>query len=122
MGQSRYTRRGPLHFDLGETMSDKTPVAGTRFGRLVVLHREPPDPSRPHLWMVCRCDCGVTKSIPAHRLRKGVSKSCGCLQLERRYVHGHAIRGKRTKAFHVWCDMRSRCGNPNDTAYANYGG
>lgn len=33
-------------------------------------------------------------------------------------MHG----GKHTRAYGVWCSMRSRCNNPNSPAFANYGG
>lgn len=29
---------------------------------------------------------------------------------------------RHTRAYNIWCGMRSRCNNPNSPAYANYGG
>lgn len=36
--------------------------------------------------------------------------------------HGHAITGQRTDTYSIWCGIRSRCSNPKDKAYPNYGG
>lgn len=30
--------------------------------------------------------------------------------------------GRRTRVYAIWCCMRARCSNPNNPAYANYGG
>lgn len=59
-------------------------ITGQRFGRLVVLHR---DESKPKghghkAYWICRCDCGNIKSIKGESLRRGLTKSCGCLQKE----------------------------------------
>lgn len=35
------------------------------------------------IYWLCRCDCGNTKEIKGHSLRSGITKSCGCLGLER---------------------------------------
>lgn len=57
---------------------------GTRFGRLVTV-------GETYLFdhgygrfsrVDCRCDCGRMASVETNRLRKGSSKSCGCLQRE----------------------------------------
>ncbi len=36
--------------------------------------------------------------------------------------HNHAIRGKVTKTYRVWIQMKNRCNNPNSKYYKNYGG
>jgi hypothetical protein len=52
-----------------------------RFGKLVVLERVPPPPriknQGPH-WL-CKCDCGNEKIILGNSLKKGITKSCGCI-------------------------------------------
>lgn len=54
--------------------------------------------------------------------KNGNSKSCGCLQRERtsaaKTTHG---LGKNS-LFYVWFKMKSRCHNPADKSYSNYGG
>lgn len=37
-------------------------------------------------------------------------------------MHGDACRGKKTKFYLAWIDMKKRCLNPNQNGYKNYGG
>lgn len=34
---------------------------------------------------LCKCDCGGEKEVPAARLTKGITKSCGCLSKEKKH-------------------------------------
>lgn len=52
-----------------------------RFGRLVVLEKMDKDSSNSWNWK-CKCDCGNEKIISGSRLRRGYSRSCGCLNKE----------------------------------------
>lgn len=59
-------------------------ITGQRFGRLTVLYR---DNSKPKghgqkAWWICKCDCGNIKSVKGENLRRGLTKSCGCLHKE----------------------------------------
>jgi hypothetical protein len=49
---------------------------GQRFGRLVVLEK---DPTVPAYWL-CQCDCGATRSAEGSALKHGRARSCGCLK------------------------------------------
>lgn len=58
-----------------------TPIEpGQRFERWTVLSRAA-DRSRRIYWN-CRCSCGVEREVSADTLRRGSSRSCGCLQRE----------------------------------------
>jgi len=58
-------------------------LTGMRYGRLAVLSlADGITNSRGAKWL-CRCDCGNEKIIPAHFMRSGGVKSCGCLQKEK---------------------------------------
>jgi hypothetical protein len=99
-----------------------------RFGRLTVLSRRDND-SRGRARWLCKCDCGNEKVILAHSLRRGTSRSCGCLMLEIvtavgavTTTHGHAREGRRTPTYRSWKCMRTRCCNPNHKGYSRYGG
>lgn len=57
-------------------------MTGQRFGKLTVLRR---DESKPKghghkIYWICQCDCGNITSVIGTNLRKGLTKSCGCLQ------------------------------------------
>lgn len=54
-------------------------LTGQRFGRLVVLSRAENDKYSHQRW-VCRCDCGKERTIVKGDLKRGDTKSCGCLQ------------------------------------------
>ncbi len=99
-------------------------LAGATFGRLTVLRRDDARP-RPTRWW-CRCACGAEVSVPAGGMRRGTSKSCGCLSREgvaqRNRKHGHKTGGAYTPEYIAWANILARCTNPNAQAWANYGG
>ena len=52
-----------------------------KFGRLTVIER---DYSKKNgTYWLCRCECGNIKAVESRNLRRGLTKSCGCLQRER---------------------------------------
>lgn len=69
-------------------------MAGQRFGRLVVQKRAYGE-SRRALWL-CKCDCGASAVVEGQRLRRGYTRSCGCLRAEIAAEKMRAI-GRRTK-------------------------
>src|SRR6266568_1379027 len=55
------------------------PRPGERFGRCTVTG--PTGHSSPgHRTVQCQCDCGTERFVLVDQLRKGRSKSCGCLR------------------------------------------
>ena len=56
-------------------------ITRQRFGRLLVLHEVIQRP-KGGAWWVCLCDCGEVRPIRAKGLRKGTTRSCGCLRRE----------------------------------------
>ena len=96
-------------------------ITGLKFGRLTALH---PTDKRCGGFVVwrCRCDCGKAKDINNNNLRRGLTRSCGCLAAEGHVRHGHARRGRHTQVYDCWIGMRSRCRNPNNKCYLDYGG
>jgi hypothetical protein len=67
------------------------------------------------------CECGVTKVYFANNLRRGITRSCGCLNkaeaASRETTHGMS----HTSIYKTWRAMRDRCVNKNDGSYKNYG-
>jgi len=57
-------------------------LSGHVFGRWTVLHKVETQGS-PTTWM-CKCSCGVTRSVTSQNLRGGKSASCGCFRNENR--------------------------------------
>jgi len=63
---------------LGLTIAKKAGFVGARFGRLTVLGKAGLDKWQ-HLVAECRCDCGKTVAVRWQSLRRGYTRSCGCL-------------------------------------------
>ena len=92
---------------------------GQRFGRLIVF--EYVGSSR---WNVL-CDCGVEFIVNGADLRKGHTKSCGCLQKERmaNIGKGNITHGmSHTPEWEAWSHAIKRCTNTNNHGYKDYGG
>ena len=69
-------------------------MIGQRFHRLTVIANAPMRGDRGMI--VCRCACGAEKTIEARRVRKGLTKSCGCLSREiskSKHRRWHILRG-----------------------------
>lgn len=100
-------------------------LIGQRFGRWHVLSLYSKGGSRDACW-VCRCDCGILKSVRSTHLRRRLSQSCGCLQrellAERVTTHGQTVNGKWTIEYRAWHEMMQRCYNPNKEKFSDYGG
>lgn len=100
-------------------------LLGFKFGRLLVLSEQGVDASSQRLFL-CQCDCGTQKVIRGKSLYSGATKSCGCLQKElviaNKTTHGQGKIGQRTKAYNSWYSMKSRCDNPSNDRFNNYGG
>jgi hypothetical protein len=58
-------------------------LRGEEFGRLVVLEEAPRSaPPQPARQWACLCSCGTTVVVRQGNLRRGRSRSCGCLNVE----------------------------------------
>lgn len=112
---------------------------GQTFGRLTVLHRAENDKQRGAQWF-CLCQCGGTTTTRGTFLRRGHTKSCGCLRHDcgaaigtihgpttgpingrANATHSHTINGW-TKTYRCWQSMKVRCTYPNAQNYKYYGG
>ncbi len=90
---------------------------GARYTKLVTVRPDETGAKRVKSWL-CRCDCGGEKVVLAHRLRNGEVGSCGCLANRGPIQHGRAA----TPEYRSWRGAKDRCFNPNNKAYAYYGG
>lgn len=74
------------------------------------------------IYWLFRCDCGKEKAIQSAHVKSGATESCGCLSVENATKHGGCTRRGKTAEYNTWCAVRSRCLNPNDACFAEYGG
>lgn len=99
-------------------------LTGKRFSRWLVLSRVENNRHNQPRWN-CLCDCGKEKYVVAGNLTSGVSKSCGCLNIEvhravciaRNTTHGLAGSPEHI----TWVNIRQRCENPKCSSYEKYG-
>jgi hypothetical protein len=92
------------------------PMKGQRFGRLSVLRDSGQrTPSGAIKWL-CRCDCGKRVRVWSVSLRKGWTKSCGCLT---QFPLKHGKCG--TPEYRTWGAMRERCRNKENPNYGARG-
>lgn len=105
-------------------MSKKLNLLGQRFGRLTVIEKAPSKNYSGQLktrW-VCKCDCGNIVTVTTQELRKGDTKSCGCLAIEELKVRSIKHGKRNTRIYKIWANMKARCYNPNEINYYLYGG
>lgn len=98
-------------------MREVEDLTGRRFGRLKVLGRAPNKTKGNTQWF-CKCDCGVVKITQGGALKNGRVLSCGCLHKETATKHGM----EATPTYNAWAAMKSRCSNPKNKFYRDYGG
>lgn len=97
--------------------------AGQRHGRLVSVEFAR-RVGKGYYWKY-RCDCGNETIAKTGAVRRGHTRSCGCLQKEsavnvghRNATHGYA----GTSEYNIWCGMVARCHDSKHAGYANWGG
>lgn len=106
-------------------------LTGQRFNRLVAIKDTGKRKYSNVIWL-CQCDCGNLTEVYATRLKRGLTKSCGCLHIEilkktakerakKRIRHGDARAGQQTRLHKIWAMMKNRCNNPNNPHYNVYG-
>ena len=79
-------------------MSRLIDLTGRRFGRLEVINRAENDHNGKSRW-ICVCDCGNEIVTTGNLLRRGKTKSCGCLHSDITRAlglgrKGHHMQGK----------------------------
>lgn len=69
-----------------------------------------------------KCACGNTKAIHRQSVKKGLTKSCGCLgtELRRKSKTKHGMLNSRE--YYSWNAMINRCYQKNNVGFKNYGG
>lgn len=116
------------HFNTGRVRAllpgeTPRPEVGDKFGRLTITAKAD-NKGKYKCWQVL-CSCGAAKVVYDSSLRLGRTTSCGCLAKEvvtaRVTVHGQCAKGKQSKTYKAWADMRQRCDNVGHGSYINYG-
>lgn len=100
-------------------------LTGKKFGRLTVIKFIGVKNKRRRFWE-CICECGNKSDCLGENLKKGDTRSCGCLQRElaalRQKSHGESSIHGKTKEYRTWVDIKTRCYNEKEPSYFYYGG
>lgn len=106
-------------------MGIATDLSNQVFGRLTAISRHHKTHNGHWVWN-CQCSCGKSAIIYATNLVRGLTKSCGCFRQEtsglQNFSHGHSVGEKCSSEYRSWCSLLSRCRNPKDRKYSDYGG
>jgi hypothetical protein len=102
-------------------MKLRNDITGSIFGRLCVVNHAGKNKHGKSQWL-CSCSCGNTLIISHGNLITGNTESCGCLHKEglltRITTHGHRYE----PVYISWTNMISRCNNPKNKRFTDYGG
>ena len=106
-------------------MSRSINMSNVRFGRLVAVKRVEdhiePSGNRIFIWD-CQCDCGNSVNVAGYLLRRGTTKSCGCLKREIDLTRLRSHGKSNTRLYKIWLMIKQRCTNPKNSAFMRYGG
>lgn len=96
-------------------------LIGRTFGRLIVIERAENSRFRKARWR-CKCSCGNIVIVCSDNLRRGLTKSCGCFRKDvcTKNNTTHGMYG--TSEYKSWFHIITRCQNPNDKYFKDYGG
>jgi hypothetical protein len=99
-------------------------ILTTKYGRLTVLKEVPTRfYNGVRVRMVeCLCDCGNYIITRITSLKNGSTRSCGCYR-KKRITEGNMIHGlTHHPLYGIFCNIITRCYNPNIKGYHRYGG
>lgn len=100
-------------------------LTGRKYGRLTVLSKNGNKAHNEIQWN-CICECGRSVVVKGRLLRKGTTKSCGCLHSEQlvKYnkTHGFSRVENTERLYSIWCSMKQRTVNHNCKDFKYYGG
>ena len=92
-----------------------------KHGRWIVIGKANRSKSGKARWR-CKCKCGNESIVSGDVLRRGNSRSCGCLKIELagtfNFTHGMI----HSRTYKTWESMKTRCVNKNHPGYEDYGG
>lgn len=108
-------------FIKGQISHNRKNYTGETFGRLTVVKRVRTNQHNHSVWL-CLCSCGKEVEVTINSLTSGNTSSCGCLKKEL-CTEAFTTHGlTRSRTYHIYRNMQSRCYNHEDKAFKHYGG
>lgn len=98
-------------------------MIGKQFGRLTVIGYAGTNKQNSCVWR-CKCSCGKECEVEGRSLRRGKTRSCGCLNHEMHISHpNRKTHGQcGTRIYRIWKAMKNRCYNKNTRDYQKWYG
>lgn len=90
-------------------------LTGKRFGYLTPLYIDENKTTNKHLYWMCQCVCGKTRTLQTSQLTMGKVTSCGCKNKRKKHDP------ERKRMYSIYSSMLSRCYNPKSISYCYYG-
>jgi hypothetical protein len=72
------------------------------------------------MWLF-RCACGGELVACLYDVRKGNTRSCGCISAELLLERNHRHGMRKSRTYRCWAGMITRCTNPKTKSFADYG-
>lgn len=109
-------------------------LVGQTYARLTVLSRDPQNTADGKSRWKCACECGNEVVVSSRGLKKGTTRSCGCLKADmlrsperkelldsiRAVSSNHQM--SHTNEYRIWQGIKKRCYYERAEGYADYGG
>ena len=104
-------------------MPKRIDLIGQVFERLTVQRYAGHDKS-PTKWAMwdCSCACGGAVRVRGIDLRRGNTKSCGCLKRDPMHNPNYRHGMSKKPEHEAWQQAKMRCTNPKNARYTTYGG
>jgi len=96
-------------------------LVGKVFERLTVIALDRVDAHGTYFWR-CACSCGAETVVPVSLLKKGITRSCGCLAAEMASARNKRHGLYSHSAYPSWLAMMHRCYTKTNISYCDYGG
>lgn len=100
------------------TQIERIEITGQKFGRLTALQYVGSHRTEGPIYQ-CECECGTLGDATSFNLRRGLKKSCGCLQVERCTPDPDSAR--KHPLYTAWCGMKRRCRDKKNPYYGGRG-
>ena len=94
-------------------------ITGQKFGKLTARWPCGYAGVAKRVYWLCSCDCGQLRVVIKSNLMSGNSRSCRCTGSPK---HGRPRRDGRSREYHSWYNMKTRCSNEKYPGWKNYGG
>lgn len=96
-------------------------ITGKKFNRLTAIRFIKRNLGE-YFWLF-KCHCGISKIIRKSSVMRGITKSCGCLAVERlkQFPNGITHHMTKTRFYKIFMGLKYRCENLKASNFKNYG-